>query len=54
MVLTTRYQVRDVQEAIKLGAKEFLAKPFKDNQLFMRVERLLRSTARPAANVAFI
>ena len=54
MVLTARYQARDVQEAIKLGAKDFLAKPFKDNQLFMRVERLLRSNARPADNVAFI
>ena len=54
MLLTARYQARDVQEAVKPGAKDFLARPFKDNQLFMRVERLLRSTARPAANVAFI
>lgn len=54
MVLTARYQASDVQEAIKLGAKDFLAKPFKDNQLFMRVERLLRSTARQADDVAFI
>ena len=54
MVLTARYQASDVQEAIRLGAKDFLAKPFKDNQLFMRVERLLRSTTRIADDVAFI
>jgi len=54
MVLTARYQASDVQEAIRLGAKDFLAKPFKDNQLFMRVERLLRATTRPADDVAFI
>ncbi|MBW8304496.1 MAG: response regulator [Brevundimonas sp.] len=53
MVLTARYQASDVQEAIRLGAKDFLAKPFTDNQLFLRVGRLLRS-ARPADDVAFI
>ena len=54
MVLTARYQASDVQEAIRLGAKDFLAKPFKDNQLFMRVERLLRSAVRSTDDVAFI
>ena len=54
MVLTARYQASDVQEAIRLGAKDFLAKPFKDNQLFMRVERLLRSVVRSTDDVAFI
>ena len=54
MVLTARYQASDVQEAILLGAKDFLAKPFKDNQLFLRVERLLRSSPQPADNFAFI
>ncbi len=54
MVLTARYQASDVQEAIKLGARDFLAKPFKDNQLFLRVGRLLRSAAPPAGTVAFI
>ena len=54
MVLTARYQASDVQEAIKLGAIDFLAKPFRDKQLFMRVERLLRSTARPADGHLFI
>lgn len=54
MVLTARYQASDVQEAIKLGARDFLAKPFKDNQLFLRVGRLLRSGTPPAGTVAFI
>lgn len=54
MVLTARYQASDVQEAIRLGAKDFLAKPFKDNQLFMRVERLLRSTAPTTDDVTFV
>lgn len=54
MVLTARYQASDVQEAIKLGAIDFLAKPFRDKQLFMRVERLLRSTARPADDLVLI
>lgn len=53
MVLTARYQVSDVQEAIRLGAKDFLAKPFKNNQLFLRVERLLRA-ASPRPDVAFL
>ena len=53
MVLTARYQASDVQEAIRLGAKDFLAKPFTDNQLFLRVARLLRS-GEPANGVAFI
>lgn len=54
MVLTARHQASDVQDAISLGAKDFLAKPFKDNQLFMRVERLLRSVPEPKDQFAFI
>lgn len=54
MVLTARHQAGDVQEAILLGAKDFLAKPFKDNQLFLRVERLLRSSPQPTDKFAFI
>lgn len=53
MVLTARYRASDVQEAIRLGARDFLAKPFTDNQLFMRVGRLLR-TARPETEFAFV
>ena len=46
LVLTARNQSSDVQEALKLGASDFLAKPFQDQQLLARVGRLLR---RPAA-----
>lgn len=53
MVLTARYQASDVQEAIRLGARDFLAKPFNDNQLLFRVKRLLRPI-RPEMDVAFV
>lgn len=44
LVLTARNQTSDVQKAITLGARDFLSKPFKDNQLLLRVARLLRSS----------
>lgn len=48
MVLTARNQPDDVKQAITLGARDFLAKPFKDEQLLQRVGRLLRKApARP-------
>ena len=46
MVLTARNQPDDVKQAIALGARDFLSKPFKDEQLLHRVGRLLRK-ARP-------
>ncbi len=49
MVLTARNQPDDVKQAITLGARDFLAKPFKDEQLLQRVGRLLRKApARPS------
>jgi CheY-like chemotaxis protein len=42
MVLTARNQPDDVQQAIALGARDFLAKPFHDAQLLSRVARLVR------------
>lgn len=42
MVLTARNRPEDVQRAIKLGALDYLAKPFDDQQFLMRVARLLR------------
>lgn len=48
MVLTARNQADDVQTAIKLGARDFLSKPFNDDQLLARVARLVRrAPARP-------
>lgn len=50
MVLTARNQTSDVQEALKLGARDFLTKPFDDQRLLARVARLVRPVvpARPA------
>ncbi len=41
MVLTARNRPEDVRKAISLGARDFLAKPFKDTQLLSRVARLV-------------
>lgn len=46
LVLTARNQTEDVQRAIQLGARDYLSKPFRDDQLLARVGRLL---ARPRA-----
>ena len=42
LMLTARNHASDVQEALSLGALDFLAKPFQDRQLLSRVARLLR------------
>ncbi len=53
MVLTARNQTADVQAAIKLGARDFLTKPFEDHTLLTRVARLVRAAgARPAPGPA--
>jgi two-component system OmpR family response regulator len=46
MVLTARNNAGDVERAISLGARDYLAKPFKDEQLINRVGRLLRKAGR--------
>lgn len=43
MVLTARNQSTDVQQAISLGASDFLAKPFDDQRLLTRVARLIKA-----------
>jgi two-component system OmpR family response regulator len=45
MVLTARNNAGDVARAVQAGARDYLSKPFKDEQLLARVGRLLR--ARP-------
>jgi DNA-binding response OmpR family regulator len=47
MMLTARNAPGDVKEALALGARDYLAKPFSDALLLARVARLLRS--RPVA-----
>ncbi len=49
MVLTARNQKDDVQRAIRLGARDFLAKPFNDAQFLARTARLVRRAEPPAA-----
>lgn len=49
MVLTARNSPEDVSKAIKLGARDYLSKPFKDEQLIARVGRLLMRSRAPAA-----
>lgn len=43
LVLTARHNAEDVRHAISLGARDYLAKPFKDAQLLSRVARLLKA-----------
>jgi two-component system OmpR family response regulator len=45
LVLTARHGTADVQRAIAMGARDYLAKPFKDANLLMRVARLFRPRA---------
>lgn len=40
MVLTARNQGDDVRQAMALGARDFMAKPFNEQQLLTRVARL--------------
>ncbi|HEY0647358.1 response regulator [Phenylobacterium sp.] len=49
MVLTARNSPEDVAKAIKLGARDYLSKPFKDEQLIARVGRLLARARATAA-----
>jgi DNA-binding response OmpR family regulator len=42
LVLTARHDASDVHHAIRLGARDYLTKPFQDRQLLMRVARLFR------------
>jgi len=42
MMLTARNAPNDIREALALGAKDYLAKPFNDAMLLARVARLLR------------
>ena len=47
MVLTARNNAEDVAKAIRLGAKDYLSKPFKDEQLLARVGRLFARARAP-------
>ena len=47
LMLTARYGADDVSRALALGARDYLAKPFSEQQLISRVERLLRPRRAP-------
>ena len=42
LILTARRAPDDIKEAIRLGATDYLTKPFNDEQLLARIARLLR------------
>jgi len=44
LVITARNAADDVRQAVSLGAKDYLAKPFSEAQLQSRIARLLRFT----------
>ncbi len=55
LVLTARNRPEDVKLAVTLGARDYLSKPFKYEQLLIRMARLLRNRApKPAGPSASI
>lgn len=52
MVLTARNRPDDVKRAITLGARDFISKPFKDDQLIARVGRLVRKAKQTGVVMA--
>jgi DNA-binding response OmpR family regulator len=54
LVLTARHAAEDVKRAMGLGAKDFLTKPFNEQQLLARVARLLRPPKPDDGNVVLI
>ena len=53
LILTARRAPDDIKTAIRLGATDYLTKPFNDEQLLTRVARLLRRRNDPA-KVVFV
>ena len=49
LILTARRAPDDIKTAIRLGATDYLTKPFSDDQLLARVSRLLRRRADPVS-----
>jgi DNA-binding response OmpR family regulator len=54
MMLTARNSESDLRQALSLGAKDYLTKPFEDANLLRRVARLVSlADRRPAQRPAF-
>ena len=49
LMLTARHESSDVQKAIAEGAQDYLAKPFDDQRLLARVNRLVTMRQKAAA-----
>lgn len=47
LVLSARHAERDVRRAVVLGAWDYLAKPYTEQQLVRRISRLLRGRFEP-------
>jgi two-component system OmpR family response regulator len=55
LILTARRAPDDIKMAIRLGATDYLSKPFNDEQLLARVSRLLRKrSAPPPKNIVYV
>jgi len=54
LVLTARHAADDVKRAMGLGAKDFLTKPFNEQQLLARVARLFRQPKPDDGNVVLL
>jgi len=50
IMLTARGQVEDRVSGLKLGADDYLAKPFDSSELLARIEALLRRASSPQSN----
>ena len=48
LMLTARYGANDVSRALALGARDYLTKPFSEQQLMSRMARLLRPRRTPS------
>jgi two-component system alkaline phosphatase synthesis response regulator PhoP len=51
IMLTARGQIADKVSGLKLGADDYLAKPFDPSELLARIEALLRRASAPQANL---
>jgi DNA-binding response OmpR family regulator len=52
LMLTARHAEQDVRRALVLGARDYLTKPFSEQQLVARVARMLRTPFGPPASPA--
>jgi two-component system, OmpR family, alkaline phosphatase synthesis response regulator PhoP len=53
LMLTARDQTADKVQGLKIGADDYLSKPFEMLELMARIEALLRRSARPSAASPF-